>query len=138
MASCTSFVRYTSEDSTNNESATTEPVVVENDYSEFTEDDFTDKIITGTASYYANKFHGRQTANGEIFDQKKYTAAHRSLPFGTKLLVTNQSNNKSVVVRINDRGPFVRGRILDLSRVAAEELVMIHSGITQVVIRVFK
>jgi len=67
---------------------------------------------TGQASYYGNEFHGRKTANGERFDQGKLTAAHRSLPFGTRVKVTNTQNGKTVVVRVNDRGPFVKGRIM--------------------------
>lgn len=70
----------------------------------------------GKASFYANKYHGRTTANGERFSQQAATAAHLDLDFGTRVKVTNLANNKSVVVRINDRGPYVRGRIIDLSR----------------------
>ena len=69
----------------------------------------------GKASYYANKYHGRTTANGETFSQNASTAAHLELPFGTKVKVTNLANNKSVIVRINDRGPYVKGRVIDLS-----------------------
>jgi rare lipoprotein A len=87
---------------------------------------------TGKASFYANMFQGRTTANGEIFDQNKMTAAHRTLAFGTKVRVTNLTNKKSVVVTINDRGPFVRGRIIDLSRRAAKELGFIHAGVAKV------
>lgn len=96
----------------------------------------TDEVYYGEASYYADKFHGRQTANGEIFDNGKMTAAHKTLPFGTKVRVTNVSNGKSVEVRINDRGPFVKGRIIDLSRAAAEELGMIHSGVAKVEVEI--
>jgi rare lipoprotein A len=70
------------------------------------------------ASYYANKFNGRRTASGKKFDNTKYTAAHRKLPFGTKLKVTNESNGKFVLVEVTDRGPFSRGREIDLSRKA--------------------
>jgi rare lipoprotein A len=87
---------------------------------------------TGKASFYANMFQGRTTANGEIFDQNKMTAAHRTLAFGTKVRVTNLTNKKSVVVTINDRGPFVRGRIIDLSRRAAKQLGFIHAGVAKV------
>lgn len=69
----------------------------------------------GKASYYANKYHGRTTANGETFSQSAATAAHLDFAFGTKVKVTNLANNKSVIVRINDRGPYVRGRVIDLS-----------------------
>lgn len=68
------------------------------------------------ASYYGNKFNGRKTASGERFSNKKYTAAHKKLPFGTKVRVTNKANGKSVIVIINDRGPFVKGRHIDLSK----------------------
>ena len=77
---------------------------------------------TGTASYYGAKHHGKRTASGEPFDQYAMTAAHRQLPFGTRVLVTNRSNGRSVVVRINDRGPFVRGRVIDLMPAAARAL----------------
>lgn len=77
---------------------------------------------SGVASWYGGKFHGRQTASGEIYNQNALTAAHRSLPFGTKVRVTNAATGNSVVVRINDRGPFVGGRVIDLSRAAASEL----------------
>lgn len=71
------------------------------------------------ASYYCCQFHGQKTASGEIFNQNALTAAHRTLPFGTMVRVTNKRNGKSVVVRINDRGPFIAGRVIDLSRAAA-------------------
>ncbi|ERI52900.1 hypothetical protein N878_17200 [Pseudomonas sp. EGD-AK9] len=87
---------------------------------------------TGKASYYGDRHHGRKTASGERFDQHALTAAHRSLPFGTRVRVTNLSNERSVVVRINDRGPFVRGRIIDVSRAAAERLGMLRSGVVPV------
>jgi len=80
-------------------------------------------------SFYADKFHGRTTSNGEIFDMYKFTAAHKTLPFNTKLRVTNEDNEKSVVVRINDRGPFIKGRDLDLSFAAAKEIGLIPYGV---------
>jgi rare lipoprotein A len=86
----------------------------------------------GRASYYGARHHGRQTASGERFDQHALTAAHRSLPFGSRVRVTNLHNDKSVVVRINDRGPFVRGRIIDVSRQAAERLDMLRAGVVPV------
>jgi rare lipoprotein A len=82
----------------------------------------------GTASYYAHKFHGRRTASGETFDNGAMTAAHRTLPFGSLVRVTNPANGQSVVVRINDRGPFTRGRAIDVSRAAAEQLGLIARG----------
>jgi rare lipoprotein A len=87
---------------------------------------------TGKASFYADKFKGRKTASGEIFRQYKRTAAHKTLPFGTKAKVTNLSNGKTVKVRINDRGPFVAGRIIDLSKKAARKLNMVDAGVSNV------
>lgn len=87
---------------------------------------------TGTASYYGSRHHGKRTASGEPFDQHGLTAAHRSLPFGTRVQVTNLANDRRVVVRINDRGPHTRGRLIDLSRAAAEQLGMIRSGTARV------
>ena len=83
---------------------------------------------TGTASFYGRRFHGRRTANGERFDMNALTAAHRTLPFGSMVRVTNPSNGRSVTVRINDRGPFSRGRVIDVSRAAAKELGLIRRG----------
>ena len=94
--------------------------------------------ITGYASYYAEKFHGKKTASGEIFDMNSLTAAHRTLPFGTICKVTNLENNKSVVVRINDRGPFIEGRILDLSKGAAQAINGLAAGIIKVKIEILE
>ena len=85
-------------------------------------------IGSGIASYYGKRFHGRRTANGERFDMHGMTAAHRTLPFGTMVAVTNPRNGKTVTVRINDRGPFAHGRAIDLSRAAATELGLIRRG----------
>ncbi|MFC0325546.1 septal ring lytic transglycosylase RlpA family protein [Halomonas organivorans] len=82
----------------------------------------------GVASYYSDRFQGRTTASGEPFDQRELTAAHRSLPFGTKVLVTRRDNGRQVEVMINDRGPFVSGRVIDLSKSAARALGMLHRG----------
>lgn len=86
----------------------------------------------GQASWYGGKFHGRKTASGEIYDMNRFTAAHRTLPFGTVVRVENLKNGETVKVRINDRGPFVRGRIIDLSRAAASQVDMINSGVVPV------
>lgn len=86
----------------------------------------------GQASWYGNRHHGRRTASGERFDQHALTAAHRSLPFGSRVRVTNLLNRRSVVVRINDRGPYARGRIIDISQQAAERLGMLRRGIAPV------
>lgn len=90
----------------------------------------------GVASYYGKRFHGRRTANGERFNMNAMTAAHRSLPFGTKVKVTNPRNGRSVTVRINDRGPFHGGRNIDLSRAAAARIGMVNSGVAKVTMEV--
>ena len=79
-------------------------------------------VLKGTSSHYANKFHGKMTANGEIFDMNEYSAAHKKLPFGTILKIVNQKNKKTTLVRVNDRGPFVSNRIIDLSYSAAKQI----------------
>lgn len=86
----------------------------------------------GVASWYGPKFHGRQTANGERYDMDKLTAAHRTLPFNTYVRVLNRDNGREVTVRINDRGPFARGRVIDLSRAAAKKIGMIGPGTARV------
>jgi rare lipoprotein A len=86
----------------------------------------------GNASWYGNPFHGRRASNGEIYDMHKLTAAHRTLPFDTMVRVTNLTNNKSTVVRITDRGPFVENRIIDLSQAAAREIESIGPGVVLV------
>lgn len=95
------------------------------------------KIVYGVASWYGQEFHGRRTANGEIYNMYAHTAAHRSLPFGTKVRITNLRNGRVTVVRINDRGPFVRGRDIDLSYIAASELKMLNSGLEKVRMEIF-
>jgi len=85
-------------------------------------------LLEGNASFYGAAFQGRKTANGESFDASALTAAHRTLPFGTLLRVTNLENGREVVVRINDRGPYAKARILDLSEAAARKLGMIERG----------
>jgi rare lipoprotein A len=89
---------------------------------------------TGIASWYGEEFHGRRTANGETYDMNAYTAAHRTLSFGTIVLVRNLENGKEVKVRINDRGPFKQGRVIDLSFAAAEKIEMLEKGIAEVTI----
>lgn len=86
----------------------------------------------GLASYYADRFDGRKTASGEIFRNTKMTAAHKKLPFGTMLKVTNLKNGKTVIVRVNDRGPYAHGRIIDLSKAAAGKIGMIEDGLAEV------
>jgi len=90
----------------------------------------------GVASYYHDSFQGNRTASGEIYRKRVRSAAHKSLPLGTKVRVTKLSNGKSVVVRINDRGPFVKGRIIDLSRRAARDLGILKNGVAKVKVEV--
>jgi rare lipoprotein A len=92
--------------------------------------EFVDKGIM-KASWYGPRFHGRITANGEKYDQMAFTAAHKKMKFGTLLRISNPKNNKSVVVRINDRGPYIPGRQLDLSKAAAMELEMVEKGVAK-------
>ncbi|NWD77633.1 septal ring lytic transglycosylase RlpA family protein [Pseudomonas gingeri] len=87
---------------------------------------------TGMASYYGAQHQGKRTASGEPFDPHAMTAAHRQLPFGTRVKVTNLASDKSVIVRINDRGPHTRGRLIDLSREAAAQLGMLQNGTARV------
>jgi rare lipoprotein A len=90
------------------------------------------------ASWYGPGFHGQKTANGEVYDQNSFTAAHKSLKFGTLLKITNLKNSKSVVVRINDRGPYIHGRDLDLSKAAALELGMVRKGVAKIKVEEIK
>ena len=128
LVSCSSTVRYSSAST----SSETDEQNVKANTTTVTEA----FIQTGMASYYADKFEGHQTASGEIFEQDKFTAAHRTLPFGTKLKVTNLLNGKSAIVTVNDRGPFADDRIIDLSKAAAKQLDMIKSGVIPVKIEV--
>lgn len=95
-----------------------------------------ENVLSGVASWYGPGFHGRQTANGERYNMNDMTAAHKSLKFGTRVKVTNQTNGLSVVVRINDRGPYVGSRIIDLSKSAAQALDMIGPGTASVIVEV--
>ena len=90
------------------------------------------QIVTGNASYYADKFHGRRTASGEIYNKDSMTCAHLKYPFGTILKVRNPINNRTVFVRVTDRGPYVKSRVVDLSRAAARELDIIQAGFAMV------
>ncbi len=121
---CAPSARFSSNSSNNQKSTPTE-------YKE-------GEVLYGESSYYADKFHGRETANGEIFDMYKKTAAHKTLPFNTMLEVTNLENNQSVIVRVNDRGPYKKDRILDISYGAAREIDMISSGVVKVRIKILK
>ena len=94
--------------------------------------------MTGIASYYGGNFNGKRTASGEMFNKNAMTAAHRSLKFGTKLKVTNLRNGRTVLVTVNDRGPHVQGRIIDLSQAAAKKIGLAHAGTARVKLEVLK
>ena len=96
------------------------------------------RVITGEASWYGPGFYGNRTANGEVFKPGTMTAAHRTLPFGTKVRVTNLWNGRSAVIRINDRGPFIDHRVIDLGHGAASSLGLIASGVAQVRLEVLR
>lgn len=96
------------------------------------------KIIKGISSFYAEDFHGKLTANGEVYDMYGLTAAHKTMPLNTICRVTNLENNKSLILRINDRGPYIKGRILDCSYGAAKKLDFINQGTTKVKIEVIE
>lgn len=96
------------------------------------------KDETGQASFYANKYQGRQTANGERFNQNARTAAHKTLKFGTRVKVTNVDNGRSVIVRVNDRGPFVKGRIIDLSKSLFSAIANPRLGLVNVVVEILR
>jgi rare lipoprotein A len=95
-------------------------------------------VEEGVASFYADSFHGRETASGETYSKRAMTAAHRTLPFETRVKVTNLENGRSVSVRINDRGPHVEGRVIDLSGAAARKLRMTESGTAKVRLEVYE
>tara|TARA_B100000579_G_C22576660_1_gene731473 strand:- start:165 stop:575 length:411 start_codon:yes stop_codon:yes gene_type:complete len=111
------------------------PVVKAPTLSEF---DTSQKLFHGVSSYYGKDFHGKLTANGEIFDMYGLTAAHRTIPLNTVARVTNKDNGKSLILRINDRGPYVEGRILDCSYGAAKKLDFIKSGTAKVKIEIIE
>jgi rare lipoprotein A len=92
----------------------------------------------GVASYYHDRFHGRKTASGAAYNKNTLSAAHKTLPLGTEVRVTDARSGKSVIVRINDRGPFVKGRVIDLSRAAAREIGLTQKGLTKVKVEVLK
>lgn len=96
------------------------------------------ETVSGYASYYADDFDGKQTANGEIFNMYELTAAHKEYPFNTLIRVTNLDNNKTTIVRINDRGPFIEGRIIDLSLGAAKQLDMLDAGVQEVKLEIIE
>jgi len=103
---------------------------------EFSTKENSENVTYMVTLYYGQKFHGRTTASGEVFDMNKFTGAHKKLPFGTQMRVTNDDNGKSVVIRINDRGPFVKGRELDLSKAAAQEIGLIPYGVKKLKVEI--
>jgi rare lipoprotein A len=114
-------------------------VMIGPDYEDLDMSQFeSDRSQEGYASWYGKKFHGRKTANGERYDMYGLTAAHRTLPFGSILLVVNLDNGKRVRVRVNDRGPFIKGRIVDLTYTAAKQLGMLEKGVVKVKIYLLK
>jgi rare lipoprotein A len=124
FSACSSSVRYTKTESNKEKSEETDSRILETG--------------TGTASYYADEFDGKKTASGEIYDMNKLTAAHPSFPLNTKVKVTNLKNGLSVEVRINDRMPSFKNRIIDLSLEAAKEIDMIKAGIQEVKVEVLE
>lgn len=100
--------------------------------------DATSYYQLGIASWYGEEFHGKRTSSGEIYNMYAMTAAHKTLPFGTKVLVVDLDTGRSVIVRINDRGPFIHGRIIDLSFAAAKKLGIVKKGIARVGIKIVK
>lgn len=95
-------------------------------------------VLHGKGTWYGGKWHGRLTANGETYNKRSMTAAHKTLPFNTRVRVTNLKNGRSVVLRINNRGPYGKGRIIDVSEAAAEKLDMIRAGVVPVRVEVLK
>lgn len=133
MISLVGFTIVTSEQISSTESVIGEepnPVNEEENLPNTSIVDYT-KIGDMRASWYGPGFHGKITANGEVYDQMAYTAAHKKLKFGTLLKITNPRNNNSVIVRINDRGPYIGGRQLDLSKAAAMKLGMVRRGVAK-------
>jgi rare lipoprotein A len=92
--------------------------------------------VVGTASWYGKPYHGRRTASGEVYNMHRLTAAHRTLPFGTRVVVTNLENGRTVIVTINDRGPFKGNRVIDVSQKAAGQLGFLNQGLTRVGMRI--
>ncbi|MFO7448319.1 MAG: septal ring lytic transglycosylase RlpA family protein [Ignavibacteriaceae bacterium] len=137
---CSGSARFTSKDSPNEEQSSIRYGGDKDDTAPGTirtpSDENILESVTGVASYYGKKFNGRETASGEIYNMNDLTAAHGSYPFNTKARITNLLNNKTVIVRINDRKPDFHGRIIDLSYAAAKELDMLIKGITKVQIDV--
>lgn len=120
ISACSTSKRFTSEKD-----------YINNEQENFEEENL-EFIEQGIASYYADEYHGKKTASGEIYNMNDLTAAHPSLPFGVKLLVKNMKNNRTVIVRVNDRMPSFKGRVIDLSLAAAKKIDMVSDGIVEV------
>ena len=118
--------------------ATKKGLIVEPDKPEIVYDAKPVAVLQGKASYYFGRWIGRKTANGEIYRARDVTAAHKTLPFNTMVRVTNLKNGKSVIVRINNRGPYIKGRIIDLSLVAAQQIEMTKAGVVPVRVEVLR
>lgn len=131
LFSCASSIRFNNDYTMNNQSGNSNSKKEQSNLK-------VGSIFKGKASYYADKYDGRKTASGETFDQDSFTAAHRTLAFGTKCRVTNLKNGKSVIVTINDRGPFIKGRVIDLSKSAAIEIDMVKDGVVEVEVEVLE
>tara|TARA_A100000164_G_scaffold208797_1_gene185100 strand:- start:4784 stop:5266 length:483 start_codon:yes stop_codon:yes gene_type:complete len=134
MIGCTSSPRYISQEGASSVSRTSSKI----DPKKVKKIKKHKKIIYGVSSFYAEDFHGKLTANGEVYDMYGVTAAHKTLPLNTVCRVTNQENNKSLILRINDRGPYIKGRILDCSYGAAKKLDFIVQGTTNVKIEIIE
>ena len=135
LIACSSAPRYTSGNSKNSSAIKKPNSPRLNTKSSFNKHR---KTMKGVSSFYAEDFHGKLTANGEIYDMYGLTAAHKTLPLNTIVRVTNTSNNKSLILRINDRGPYVKGRILDCSYGAAKKLGFVNDGTTDVKVEVIE
>lgn len=139
LQSCGSVPRFTSDKSNGGSSSPATSETAEKTESRSDVSDLSAiKTVYGVASYYGEKYNGRRTSSGEIFHMNSLTAAHRDYPFGTIVKVTNLANGKTVLVKINDRGPLVDGRIIDLSYGAAKILDMLKSGTAKVRIDILK
>ncbi|MDH7605290.1 MAG: septal ring lytic transglycosylase RlpA family protein [Melioribacter sp.] len=131
FTACSSVPRFTSSNQMDSENYVLEDLSTYSDYPSL-------ETTFGTASFYADKYHGRMTYSGEIFDMNKISAAHITYPMNTIVRVTNLSNNKSIILRINDRMPLFKDRIIDLSYAAAKELDFVNDGLAKVKIEVLK
>lgn len=119
LSACASSKRFTSDDDNMSDI-------------NLSDDENLEFLEQGIASYYADEYHGKKTASGEIYNMNEFSAAHPTLPFGLRLVVVNTRNNKSVIVKVNDRMPSFKGRIIDLSLAAAKKIDMIRDGTTEV------